>query len=669
VGQNYNWISATVNQLWEWILNPHFYYKPMEVHNPLLGGISLLSIILTGVFLTYLVLPKESHRDRILFMITSMTMGLGIAGTITTVLVVSGVLSRLSLILALLSLILILGGLAYSRGFRIRKMDFKRVGIRDIKQHTTEFIIILILGFFVFFSHYHALLYPVLEWDALIYHAEAARLIYENMGMPLIAGPSIGIEMSANYPPLFSAIGAFLYILIDNFDDFYLRLIPPIAGLLVILSVYKLGSLIGDRRYGLFSALVLVMFQWFIKCSVYCTYYILLTLFIILSILFIILALVKGDNRYLIPSSILVAFSLLTSYLALYYLAFFILCLVGMVYLKRIRLRDVLFILIIISLLGGIWYVRNFLLLGNPVYPIGHEIFKSRNIDSELLYYTIIKLKRDSGFLHCDDYFCRLGSSLAYIIIDWHLCAPLFLLFLLGSFLVVMERKYAHLVIALWPLLFIVLLPAFDWFWMRYFILILPSISIIVPGTLFKLVSIPTALIRIKPEIKMIILISMLLLPSIVFAIIGPKEFSCSSEKGSCIYNLIHPGFEDKILKREYKESYECWEWVNEHLHEDEMVATFDPGIYYMEYDRNVFPLDGWAARDLYEIEDPGYMQVYLNQRNIRYIMIRGWIQNGSFAYPGYFILPLSGHLNSTRFPVIFHSSEEYCTIYGVGRV
>lgn len=668
--ETYNWLSLTLNQLGEWVINPVIYYKPVEVYNPILGGVSFFLIILVGVFLTFLVLPKESHNDKLLFIITSIGTGLGLVGTITILLIVSNVLSRVSLILALSSLIMILGVLAYLNGFRIRgtfmQWNFDWNLIKNIKQHTTEFTIILILGIFVFFSYYHALLYPVLEWDALIYHAEVARLIYENMGMPLIAGPSVGIEMSANFPQLFPAVGAFFYILIDNFDDFYLRLISPTAGLLTLVSTYKLGSLIRNKKYGLFSSLVLVMFPLFVGYAVYSTSYSLLTLFITLSILFMVQVLVTGNKQYLIPSSIFVGFSLLTSYMAIYYLAFFILCLIGMAYLKRIDLKYVLYILLIISLIGSVWYIRNFLLLGDPVYPLGYRIFDGKNIDSELLYYTIIHLKRDSGFLHCDDYLCRLISSLAYIILDWRISSPLILLFLLGSFLVIIEKRYYHLFIILWPFLFIIFLPAQDWFWARYLIPALSSMSVIIPEALFKLVNMPT-LIRIKPKFKMFIPISILLFPSIIFSITGANQFYCFSDKDNCIYNLIHPGFKEEVLKRAYEKDYECWIWINENLHKDEMVATFDPKIYYFKYDRNVFPLDGWGARGLYNIDNPEHILEYLNQRNVRYIMMINHIQNESLPYQ-YFLLPLTKHLNSTFFPMIFHSLDRNCTIYEIGK-
>lgn len=672
--QTYNWLSLTLNQLREWVLNPIIYYKPVEVYNPLLGGISFFLIILVGVFLTFLVLPKESHNDKLLFIIISIAMGLGSAGIIAILLIVSNVLNRGLLIFALLSLILILGALAYLNGFRIRKSfmqwNFDWNIIKNIKQHTTEFTIILILSIFVFFSYYHALMYPVLEWDALIYHAEVARLIYEHKGMPLIAGPSISLEISSNYPPLFPAIGAFFYIIIDNFDDFYLRLISPIAGLLTILTTYKLGSLIANKRYGLFSSLVLVMFPLFVGYSVYPTYYSLLTLFITLSLLFIIQMLFTGNKQYLILSSIFVGFSLSSSYLALYYLTFFILCIACIVYIKRLSLRYVLYILTIILLIGSIWYIRNLSLLGDPVYPFGYNIFKGKNIDPELLYYTVIHLKRDSGFLNCYDYFCRLIYYLAYVISDWQIYPPLLPLFLLGSFLLIVQKKYYNLIVALWPLFFIIILPIRDWFWTRYIILILPSVSVIVPKALLHLVNILT-LIRVNPSVKIFVLISILLFPSIIFSIVGSNQFYCSQDKDSCIYNLIHPGFKDDVLKKTYKD-YDCWAWINEHLHKDEMVAAFDPRTYYLKYDRNVFFLDGWDARELYKINDPEDILEYLNQKNVRYIMIINWIEeNENGSDPGYFILPLTRYLNSTFFPVIFHNPDPdgQCTIYEVDEI
>ena len=73
----------------------------------------------------------------------------------------------------------------------------------------------------------HSALAPVQEWDAMVYHAESAQLWFQERPSPaIIYGPSVGIEISANYPPLFPAAGAATYTLLDRFDDLYLRILP-----------------------------------------------------------------------------------------------------------------------------------------------------------------------------------------------------------------------------------------------------------------------------------------------------------------------------------------------------------------------------------------------------------------------------------------------------------
>ena len=96
-------------------------------------------------------------------------------------------------------------------------------------------VVFLVLALVVF----HVILSPVTEWDAVTYHAATAKLWYlQRPHPPLSYGPSIGTEISINYPPLYPAIGAALYVVAGHFQDLYLRLVSPLLFMALLAMVF-----------------------------------------------------------------------------------------------------------------------------------------------------------------------------------------------------------------------------------------------------------------------------------------------------------------------------------------------------------------------------------------------------------------------------------------------
>ena len=146
-----------------------------------------------------------------------------------------------------------------------------------------------------------------------------AVIMYNDHAIPVIAGSSIGIEMSANFPPLFSALGAFYYLQIGAVEDFFLRIIPPVMGVLTVLATYKIGEVIHSKKFGLIAALFLSTTPLFFRYSIYATSYSTLTFFCTVAILLLLYGIVRaGKINSAIASGIFYGFALLTSYIALY---------------------------------------------------------------------------------------------------------------------------------------------------------------------------------------------------------------------------------------------------------------------------------------------------------------------------------------------------------------
>jgi hypothetical protein len=108
------------------------------------------------------------------------------------------------------------------------------------------------------------------------------------------------------------------------------------------------------------------------------------------------------------------------------------------------------------------------------------------------------------------------------------------------------------------------------------------------------------------------------------------------------------------------------WKWLDEHLKEGEKVAAVENRIYQIKNSNNsyFFYLDGWEARQLYNITDPAIMLQFLQKENVKYIYDVAWARtHGHFD-----ILPLTQFLGSVYFPKIVDYSGNP-DIYNVGPV
>src|SRR5207247_1915829 len=97
---------------------------------------------------------------------------------------------------------------------------------------------------------YQATFYPIIETDALIYHAPLAALVYYHGGLPWIVGGGVGLSSSANYPQAFSLLGAYYYAWTGGVNDVYLRLIGAANWSLAIYATFLIGRRLPARPHG-----------------------------------------------------------------------------------------------------------------------------------------------------------------------------------------------------------------------------------------------------------------------------------------------------------------------------------------------------------------------------------------------------------------------------------
>jgi hypothetical protein len=140
----------------------------------------------------------------------------------------------------------------------------------------------ILVGFALGVVLLRASLEVVTEWDALIYHASFARDWASTLpGLPSAAGPSLGAEMSYNYPALFSSIAVvgakgFGLSVVD-----VLRWISPLAAI----SIVATSRAIMPRRAsfsGWVPGGIMLCSAFFVSYAEWPTAYALLTLYTLL---------------------------------------------------------------------------------------------------------------------------------------------------------------------------------------------------------------------------------------------------------------------------------------------------------------------------------------------------------------------------------------------------
>lgn len=602
------------------------------------GLIGLAFILINGFLVSHIFIAKNINKtERFL-----LTIGLGF-GITSFIMLLLGIIWEISVLTAILTqtTVLILTSIVtlhngFKLNFKKLKSPLKGKGALISKSNLIEIIISAIISVHTVIATYQTIAYPAIEWDSLAYGVNYAKIIYENNKIPIIAGPSIGLEMSANYPPGVQILAVFLYLFAGTPNDFYYRIMQPIFGLAVMIATYKLAILTTkNRTASLFAVLILSVIPVFWDEFVLETYLMNLTLMLMLSTYFFLKAYNSFDSKkekYEIVGTMFCAFSALTSYIGLFSLGILLLYAIY----KKLRLKRLIWLMILASLILLPWYVRNFLLLGNPVYPIF-------GIGARL-----DPLLETSAVQHFQNWLKRPLFGLLSILCKFGVC----ILSLAIAYLTFVKRNIFIIALALYLLLISISIMAFHVPFMRYLLIPLPILSVVFSATIKSSISKQNLVEKsIAGIFILLILISNI---NVIPYLNITKPMYSADNKWS-------------YLTQVYGDA-DAWKWINENTPIDAGIATYDIREYYIE--RKIMPLDGYEAAPIYKMNTIEEAINYLIEQNITYILSATWASPMDARMPpAYKWCILTRYLGDPRYLPPVYVGSKGTTVYHVGPI
>ncbi len=600
------------------------------------GWIGFFFVFIIGYFFSIILCGgRVGLTERLLL---SIGLGFGLTFIDMILLGVFGNFTFFTILLTQVLLSIVLIGIAFHRGWRLTSaFDFKKGNLKTPKLSILRTTLIALVCVSGFFALYKTVILPATEWDSLAYGVNYAKILFESGNVPLIAGPSIGLEMSASYPPGVQLTAVFLYIFAGSANDFYYRLLSPIFGLLTVLVTYKFAMLLNkDRTLSVYAVSFLSIIPFFWEQFLNESYLMALTLMFTACSYFFYKAYVVSAadaKKYEIVGALFCSFAALTSYTGL--LAFSIPLLYALH--KKVGLKRTAGLVVFSLLLIAPWYLRNLVLLGNPVYPF---MGIGKYLDPLLLSSTSQHFQQ---YLLVPEYlWTSVISKLGMAVIGVGIVYFTF-----------SKRKQFDFILPYYlPFVCLAIMGLYVAF-PRYLIIAAPSLMVIFTAYIGLLFS-------RKPKWSSAILAALLALLILGSAFMLPhiNAVKPSAKEGET---------QSLYLSRIYEEG-DAWAWINENTPENARVATFDIKDYYLK--RSILHLDGNESAPLYQMKTINESIAFLNQKGVTYILSVPWASIGDKRMPpAYLWCPLTRYLGDPEcLPTVF-IGKNGTAVYHVGLV
>ncbi len=515
----------------------------------------------------------------------------------------------------------------------------------------------------VAFSMVHSIMAPITEIDATIYHAAAAKLWFLSRPDPgLMFGPSVGIEISANYPPLFPAIGASTYTVLGFFDDFYVRILPPLIGCALLLITFSYARWHSGRTVAWWVLVLLLGSPLLVMYMAWTTNYILLAALSLLVLMFSELAASSDRWPAWVAAGVFAGLAILTNFYGWVTLGFGILAM--FIWMRSRRgVRSVALFVVVAGIVAAPWLIRNWVRLGDPIYPLADGIFHGAGLVQPLWGATQAEIEGSalSVFWPAQGFGLRSLEGFVALESNYLIPAGLTVGLVVGLWRALHRDKRAIYLCGVVVLLLVeVLTPG--WFWLRA---LLPLVPI---GAILTGLAIGNAFAWAdahrgddgtpafgaglwKSALVGVGVVS--LASSLALSFAGPNQetwttyLSPSDDFLGAVRNLGSP---ERQFQTAYGGDYASWQWLNAHLGPGDRVATLEIRMYYFDRPRSLFYLDGIESVPLVSLNTPDSVRTFLMSNHVSFILIPGWARAG----PASRLLPLMYMLDSPGgFPLV----------------
>ena len=259
-------------------------------------------------------------------------------------------------------------------------------------------VIIIVLGIVLRFSL--AVLHSI-SGDAC-WQLSNARYFGQHLSLPTFE--QFGRDEPFWAPPLFHIFAGLSYALGSVFSDslgnLLMKLISPLLGSLSLIVFYLLAKHLLDRKIAAYALFFYTFIPLQIDYSIYSYVDGTVSFFSLLSVYL----LLRGR---MILSGISAGFAILSKYNGIFILPVIIFILFLKNKDKIIAINKSLVVGCIALALGSLWFIRNWLVLGNPVWPFLNGIFNG--------YESAAFVTQQTGFIVLDRLFDFSGLTTIYL--------------------------------------------------------------------------------------------------------------------------------------------------------------------------------------------------------------------------------------------------------------
>ena len=262
----------------------------------------------------------------------------------------------------------------------------------------------------IFLTFYHGVLFPIINVDSLSYLG-MARWLFLKHSFPVKIMAQMGIGTGSNYPQMYRLACAIPCALAGYWSDLFAQILSPTCGLFSALLVYHIILRLNrEKLITLSITLLFVCIPYSIRYFTFTSDYALAILFTAAFLYLALVYLETGLRAYLILSAFVSALACNINYL----MPILVIIWVVLPFItprkksrdiedeephhydfmfekeiptirKLIKTPSFIRLVLICLLLASPWYLRNWKMTGNPVYPYFYNIFGGKQINPDVI--------------------------------------------------------------------------------------------------------------------------------------------------------------------------------------------------------------------------------------------------------------------------------------------